>query len=42
MRKKKFFGLLAVLAIATTAYLNVNVNAGEEGLSDIALANAVM
>jgi len=38
--KKKFFGSLAVLAIAAVAAFNVNINASEEGLSDISLANA--
>ena len=37
--KKKFFGSLAVLAIAAVAAFNVNVNTQEEGLSDVSLDN---
>jgi len=37
--KKKFFGSLAVLAIAAVAAFNVNVNTQENGLSDVSLDN---
>ena len=39
MNKKKLFGSIAVLAIASMAAFNVNVNTQEKGLSDISLSN---
>ena len=39
MNKKKIFGSIAVLAIAAIAAFNININANENGLSDISLAN---
>jgi hypothetical protein len=39
MSKKKFFGTLAVLAIAAMTAFNVSVNMQENRLSDIALSN---
>ena len=37
--KKKIFGGIAVLAIATVAAFNVNMSNNENGLSDLAPAN---
>jgi len=37
--KKKFFGGIAILAIATMAAFNVNMNTQNENLSDLNLAN---
>jgi hypothetical protein len=39
MNKKKIFGAFAVLAIAAMAAFNTNINADENGLSDISLNN---
>lgn len=37
--KKKFFGSLAIIAIAAMTAFNVNIKANEDGLSDILLDN---
>ena len=39
MNKKKFFGIVTVLAIAVITAFNVNINSQEKGLSDVYLAN---
>jgi hypothetical protein len=39
MKNKKLFGSIAVLAIAAMAAFNMNINADENGLSNVSLDN---
>jgi len=38
--KKKFLGLIAIVAIAVVAALSVNVKSNDKGLTELGMANA--